>query len=88
MRRNVIDSIVGNYTGDFGRGEGCSRTEDFGLLSLGRNMALEHMVTIDGYCTVCRRRRKKQTATTHRGNESVINSYIVESDTVVLRVGA
>jgi hypothetical protein len=27
------------------------------------------------------------TGMTHRGNESVINAYIVESDAVVLRVG-
>jgi hypothetical protein len=60
MRCDVIDSTVGIYTGGFRRGEGSSRTGDFGLLSLGRNLELEHChtVTIDGYCTVCRRRRR------------------------------
>lgn len=43
MRCDVIDSTVGIYTGD-------SEREDFGHLSLGRNMELvERMVTVDGY---------------------------------------
>ena len=50
-------------------------------------MALGHTVTIDGYCTVCRH-GEGTAAITHRGNESVIDAYIVESDTVVLRVRA
>ncbi len=49
------------YSGDphrnFGRGEWRFRTNSFELLSIGRNLELEHTVTVDGYCTVCRWRR-------------------------------
>jgi hypothetical protein len=51
MRCDVIDSTVKIYTGDSGEGR---VFEDFGLLSLGRNLELEHTMTIDGYHTVCR----------------------------------
>jgi hypothetical protein len=71
MRCNVIDSTAEIYTGDFGRGEGVPERRDFGLLSkllsLGRNLELEHMVTIDGYFTVCRRRRRNNRHDAPRG---------------------
>jgi hypothetical protein len=84
MRYDVIDSTVGIYTGDFGRGEGNQNGGFWTFIPRPKLGVRTHgllMVTVlyadDG---------DETTAMTHHGNESVISAYIVESNTVVLRV--
>ena len=69
-RRHPLYTVVGIYTGEFGRGKGL---RDFRLYPSGKGQTTR-WVSMDA---VCRRRGRK---TERRGNEGIINEYIAECD--------